>query len=114
MVGNYDSLGFCVRLCRLLLAIACVLKGFSRGGSMRNANAVSLNPRRHWVCSLLALMLFHSVVVWCQDQANIVGIVTDSSGAVIAGAKVTVANSQRGFIRETSSNTEGEFTVSKV
>src|SRR2546425_10023379 len=63
---------------------------------------------------LLGLMLCLSVRAWSQDQANIVGIVTDSSGAVIAGAKVTVANSQRGFTRQTTSNPEGEFTVSKV
>jgi hypothetical protein len=81
---------------------------------MRNASVASLKPRFQGVLAFLALMLCLSAVVWCQDQANIVGIVMDSSGAVIAGAKVTVANSQRGFIRETSSNAVGEFTVSKV
>jgi hypothetical protein len=63
---------------------------------------------------LLPLALCFPVNLWCQDQATIVGIVTDPTGAVIAGAKVTIVNAQRGFTRETMSNSEGEFTVVKV
>jgi hypothetical protein len=62
----------------------------------------------------LALLFFLAVNAWCQDQATILGIVTDSSGAVVADAKVTVANSQRGFTRQTRSNSDGEYTVAKV
>ena len=50
---------------------------------------------------------------WCQE-ATIVGIVSDSSGSVVAGANVKVANTQRGFVREITSNSDGEYTVAKV
>ena len=64
--------------------------------------------------ALLAIGCYLPVFVWCQDQAAIVGIVTDSSGALIPAAKVTVANSQRGFTRETTSNSQGEYTIPRV
>jgi hypothetical protein len=43
-----------------------------------------------------------------------VGVVTDPSDAVIAGAKVRVENAERGITKETTSNSEGEYRVSKV
>ena len=49
-----------------------------------------------------------------QDLANIVGTVTDPSGAVIAGAQVTVVNADRGFTRTTTSNSDGEYSVARV
>src|SRR5262245_42701422 len=64
--------------------------------------------------SFALLVSLFCVTAWGQDQAAIMGIVTDSSGAVVAGAKVTVANSQRGFTRQTTSNSDGEYTVPKV
>lgn len=88
---------------------------------MRNLNVSRLEPGARSlfvvakpVFSLLALVFSLSLTAWCQDQANIVGIVTDASGAVISGAKITVANPQKGFTRETTANLQGEYTVSKV
>ena len=88
---------------------------------MRNAFVSSLKSRPQWilVCSnsVLSLLLFASclsVTAWCQDQATIVGVVSDSTSAVVTGAKVTVTNSQRGVKRETTSNSFGEYTVAKV
>jgi hypothetical protein len=49
-----------------------------------------------------------------QDLASIVGTVTDPSGAVVADAQVTVANTERGFIRTTASNSDGEYSVVRV
>ncbi len=49
-----------------------------------------------------------------QDLAGIVGTVTDPSGAVIAGAQVTVANAERGFTRTITSNSDGEYSVVRV
>ena len=51
---------------------------------------------------------------WAQDTATIVGTVTDSSGGVIPGAKVTVSNPEKGFTRELVTNTAGEYTAAKV
>ncbi|MCZ2080282.1 MAG: carboxypeptidase-like regulatory domain-containing protein [Bryobacterales bacterium] len=66
------------------------------------------------VASIAALALFLSAPGWSQDQGMIGGLVTDPTGAVVANAKVIVANRQRGFTRETTSNAEGEYSVAKV
>ena len=43
------------------------------------------------------VVCFLSLPAWAQDTASIVGTVKDSSGGVIAGAKVTVSNPEKGF-----------------
>jgi hypothetical protein len=45
------------------------------------------------------------------QTAQVTGRVSDQSGAVIEGAKVTIINEGNGFKRETVSNEEGYFTV---
>jgi len=54
------------------------------------------------------------IPTWAQDTANVVGTVRDSTGAVIPNAKVTVANPDRGFTRESMSNTAGEYTQTSI
>ena len=49
--------------------------------------------------------------VWGQDNATITGTVTDSSGAVVANATVDLTNNATGQVRETKSNTVGEYRV---
>ena len=49
-----------------------------------------------------------------QDLAGIVGTITDPSGAVIAGAQVTIANAERGFTRTVTSNADGEYSVVRM
>jgi len=51
---------------------------------------------------------------WAQDTATIVGTVTDSSGAVVPTAKVTVSNSQKGFTRNLTTDSAGEYTAAKI
>ena len=52
--------------------------------------------------------------MWAQDTATIVGTVTDSTGAVVPGAKVTVANPDRGFVRDVASDAAGEYTAVRI
>ena len=59
-------------------------------------------------------LLVLPVAVRAQDTATIVGTVTDASGAVIPGAKVTVSNPNRGFVREVASTTAGEFSANRI
>ena len=61
-----------------------------------------------------ASILFAVIGASAQDLANIVGTVTDPSGAVVAGAKVTVTNAERGFNRVVESNADGEYSVVRV
>lgn len=60
------------------------------------------------------LLLSGAQYGWAQDVANIVGTVTDATGAVVPGAKVTVANPNKGFTREYVANTAGEYAAAKV
>jgi hypothetical protein len=59
-------------------------------------------------------LFFVSLTAWAQDTATIVGAVLDSTGAVIPGAKVTVANSAKGFTRDLVANAAGEYTAAKI
>jgi hypothetical protein len=69
-----------------------------------------------------AILLFASVffalsiTARCQQQesAMIVGTVTDSSGAVIPNAKVTVSNIDKGITRELTSNSAGAYSAPSI
>ncbi len=63
------------------------------------------NPIR----SLLFLAL--TAPVWAQSTATIVGRVTDSSGAILSGAKVTVQNQSTNLERSTLSSESGDFEI---
>jgi len=63
---------------------------------------------------LFSFVLLAGFPVWAQDTATIVGTVTDSTGAVIPGAKVTVSNPNRGFVRDVASDTAGEYTAVRI
>src|ERR1039457_1923321 len=68
--------------------------------------------------ALIAIMATFAVCFsstgWAQDQASITGTVSDTTGAVVPGAKVVVANQDKGFTRETKSNSAGDYTVTPV
>src|SRR4051812_40695509 len=55
-----------------------------------------------WLCSMTA---------WAQFNSSIFGTVSDSSGAVIGGATVTVTNTATGVVREAIASDEGLFRV---
>jgi hypothetical protein len=61
------------------------------------------------VARLLILMISAALVVWAQTQGQITGVVTDPSGAVVAGATVTVTNPQTNFTRQVVTNTAGNY-----
>jgi hypothetical protein len=61
-----------------------------------------------WLVNVV--LLGTCISAWAQiPTGSIVGTVTDSSGAVIPNAKVTVANSAKAFTRDFTSNTAGEY-----
>ena len=63
---------------------------------------------------LFLVFLGVSIGSWAQDTASIVGTVKDSSGGVIAGAKVTVSNPEKGFTRDLVSNSVGEYSAQVI
>ena len=64
----------------------------------------------------LAFMFFAPAApLWAQKDAGaIVGLVRDSSGAVVAGAKVTVTDVDRGIAVSLSTNDRGEYVASPL
>jgi len=63
---------------------------------------------------LLGTVFLVSLAGWAQDTATIVGTVTDTSGAVIPAARVTVANFDKGFRRDLVANSAGEYVAAKI
>jgi hypothetical protein len=58
----------------------------------------------------LFLLLFATSVTWGQTgTSSLRGVVVDSSGAAIVGAKITLTNAGQGLQRETHSNSSGEY-----
>jgi hypothetical protein len=63
---------------------------------------------------LAAALLAVCLSALAQDTARIDGTVTDATGAVVPGAKVTVSNPDKGFTRELVSNSAGNYSISAV
>ncbi|MGH9674880.1 MAG: carboxypeptidase regulatory-like domain-containing protein, partial [Bryobacteraceae bacterium] len=61
--------------------------------------------------SLAALLLASSVLLAQQDMGVITGLVTDSSGAAIPGARVTVTNIETNEARAVQTSATGSYTA---
>jgi len=65
---------------------------------------------RSYRLSAALVVIIVSSLCWGQkDSGSIVGAVKDASGAVVAGAKVTVTDVDRGTSFSSSTNSEGEY-----
>ncbi len=65
--------------------------------------------------SLSMALLLAPCTTWAQKvTAAITGKVTDSSGAAIAGAKVTATDTERGSISQTVTNADGDYNLPQV
>jgi hypothetical protein len=67
---------------------------------------------------LVATLILFALLVpasWGQGIfATLTGIVSDPSGSVVQGAKVTLTDAQSGSVRDTVTNSEGYFTFASV
>jgi hypothetical protein len=63
---------------------------------------------------ITACFFLMTLTARAQDTATLVGTVTDTSGAVVPGAKVSVTNPDRGFVRDVLSNSAGEYTAARI
>lgn len=59
----------------------------------------------------MALLLCAAPAYAQSDRGAITGTVTDPSGAVVGGAKVTATGLETGEVRETTTSSEGSFTI---
>jgi uncharacterized surface anchored protein len=60
--------------------------------------------------AILVVLLF-SLPLFGQASGRILGTVTDQSGAVISGAKVSVIDTQRGLARTLTTDSAGEYSA---
>jgi hypothetical protein len=64
---------------------------------------------------LLVLVLFAAVALSAQTfRGTILGTVSDSSGAVVAGAKVSVRNTGTALERSTQTSTDGSYSIPEL
>lgn len=59
----------------------------------------------------LVLGLLLAITGRAQESAQIVGTVTDPSGAVVPGVEVTISNSQKGYVRHLKTNSTGAYVA---
>ena len=62
------------------------------------------------VICVIAAMLVLSLSCFAQTVGQVTGEVTDPSGAIVVGAKVTVTNSQTNVARTTTTNSAGDYS----
>src|SRR5260221_9100136 len=67
-----------------------------------------------WVLALLLLVISATHLKAQAVYGNIVGTVTDESGAVVPNAKVTVTDVNRGTVFSTDTNDSGNFTQAQL
>jgi hypothetical protein len=65
-------------------------------------------------CALLVSLLVPHVLNAQVLQGSLVGVVTDSTGAVIPGASVSVVSPETGFTREAKTNGEGIYAFNDL
>ncbi|HEY8671538.1 MAG TPA: carboxypeptidase-like regulatory domain-containing protein, partial [Terriglobales bacterium] len=63
---------------------------------------------------VLFLLLIPAVLIAQTFRGTILGTVTDSQGAVVAGAKVTVRNTNTGLERTTETSADGSYAVPEL
>jgi hypothetical protein len=66
------------------------------------------------VLSVLVALVFATSASAQGGNVTISGTVSDPSGAVVPGAKVTVTQKATSFVREDISNTAGQFNISSI
>jgi Carboxypeptidase regulatory-like domain len=65
--------------------------------------------------SLLVLLLSTgSLTIRAQNTGELLGAVTDGTGAVVTGAKVTVTETATGLTRSVNTGSDGFYTVSSL
>jgi outer membrane receptor protein involved in Fe transport len=73
--------------------------------------------KRHWMLTVIVFVfLFTSVrsMLGQADQGTITGVIQDSSGAVVAGASVTLTNVDTGMVVKAKADTGGVYVFSPV
>src|SRR5437868_6810505 len=68
--------------------------------------------KQRWV--LLFVLLSFSAISFAQGLGDIVGTVSDPSGALLAGAKITAVETGTGLARTTTADTQGYYVITAL
>src|SRR5580658_1128712 len=84
-----------------------------RSTSLRASELARSSSRRSKTASwcLLAMFLRLPTAIWAQATGTIVGTVTDPTGAVIPGAKITAKRIETGVSQSTVTGGSGTYTI---
>lgn len=82
---------------------------------MDDNGCVHIGKRKHTTISLAVMLLFLGMSAMAQvESGKVVGTVHDSSGAVLAGTKVTVTNVDTNVTHVVTTNDAGEYSVAEL
>ena len=71
-------------------------------------------PRDDWVYGILFVLLGQRPALGQLPSGTILGVVKDSSGAVVAGATVTVVNTETGLTRAAVTGEDGAYRLNAL
>ena len=88
-------------------------------------SAFPTSPARKWLrwpirgsgvlcVTLITMLVFLAPICWSQDNATITGFVTDTSGALVPNANITLTNNATNQARETVANSAGNYRFANV
>src|SRR5262245_23999264 len=80
---------------------------------MQQGHSIIFRGAWRLLFALLLIAIF-STAAWAQFNAGIQGTVADASGAVIAGAKVTLVNTETGRKSEATASSDGLYRFSSL
>src|SRR5438477_11965866 len=73
------------------------------------------NWNRLAICAAcITILVVFTVSAGAQDNASLTGTVTDPSGAAVVNASITITNVATGGVRNTVSNSTGDFLLANV
>ncbi|MGC2765823.1 MAG: carboxypeptidase-like regulatory domain-containing protein, partial [Candidatus Acidiferrum sp.] len=75
-----------------------------------------MRPVRGFIFAVFVLVAFAALAhaTWAQTNASLRGTVSDQSGGVVAGAKVTLTNTGTGIARTTDTDKDGNYLFDLV
>ena len=66
------------------------------------------------ICILLLTMTLTATLQAQSDSSQIVGVVKDATGSIVPGASISAVNDGTGMGRQSTSNDEGNFTLTNL
>ena len=83
---------------------------------MPNRALLNVSAYKMLRVSLLLMLgvVLLSISAYGQENASIVGTVTDQTGATVPSAKITITNVENGFVRSTAANSTGAYSAPQL